>query len=66
MKYHVMVKSSPMEIVGVPYEKGVYYDTEKEAREAMARAREEIERTWADPKDVPLWVVAVDEARIGH
>lgn len=40
-KYHVMVKSSPMEIVGVPMWRGVYFDTEEEANEAIKRARDE-------------------------
>lgn len=63
-KYHVMVKSSPMEIVGVPMWKGVYFDTEEEANAAVEKARDEINRTWADPNGVPLWVEKVDAVRI--
>lgn len=63
IKYHVMVKESPMTIVGVPYEKGVYYDTKAEAEAAMTRARDEIKATWAN-KDAPVWVDAVDYDRV--
>ena len=63
-KYHVMVKGSPMEIVGVPMWKGVYFDTEEEANKAIEKARDEINRTWATPSNVPLWVEKVDSSRI--
>lgn len=64
-KYHVMVKSSPMEIVGVPMWKDVYFDTEEAASEALKKARDEINSTWATPSGVPLWVEKVDASRIG-
>lgn len=63
-KYHVMVKGSPMEIVGVPMWRGVYFDTEAEANAAVEKARAEINRTWADPKNVPVWIERVDASRI--
>lgn len=60
MKYQVMVKASPMEIVGVPMWKGVYFETEDEARAAVEKAKNEIERTWASPENVPVWIEKVN------
>lgn len=61
--YWVLVKKSPMNIVGTPMWPGTYYKTEAEAEEAAERARREIEETWASPMlnkmgrtMVPVWV----------
>ena len=60
MKYQIMVKASPMEIVGVPMWKGVYFETEEAARAAVEKAKDEINRTWASPKNVPVWIEKVN------
>lgn len=60
MKYQVMVKASPMEIVGVPMWRGVYFDTEAEAKAAVEKAKDEIKRAWASPENVPVWIEKVN------
>lgn len=66
-QYQVMVKNSPMAIVGVPMWKDVSFATREEAEAAVARAKKEIEETWASPMPdkngrttIPVWVESFD------
>ena len=63
VKYQVRVKKSPMEIVGVPMWKGVWFGTREEAVAAVEKAKQEIKETWASPMlnekgetMIPVWV----------
>ena len=70
-KYQVRVQGSPMEIVGAPMWKGVWFDTREEAEAALEKARQEIRETWANPMlnekgetTIPVWVEGFDEKYI--
>ena len=59
VKYRIMVKTSGMDIVGIPMWKDVTFDTRLEAEEALEKAKKEIEETWAYPKGTPVWIETV-------